>query len=78
MGLFLSFSVFYDEVSSILYPSRSATSRSESKCNTGRVLTPHSVHRAKYFYVVRLGAMLLSPHVAVEPLDIRRVGAIVL
>ena len=42
------------------------------------IFTLHSVHRAEHFHVVRLGAVLLSLHVAVEPSKILRVEATVL
>ena len=72
MSIFLSFSIA--RASSILPLSRSATSRSASKCNTGSreadapslAFTPHSVHRAEHFHAVRLGAVLWSVHVAVD------------
>ena len=42
------------------------------------ISTPHSVHRVEHFHVVRLGAVLLSPHVAFEPSKIKKVGDVVL
>jgi hypothetical protein len=84
ISISLSFSDARD--SSILPPLRSATRRSAWKYNAGSqyagalslIFTLHSVYLVEHYQVVRLEAVLLCLHVAVEPSKIKKAGAVVL